>query len=156
MMTKLYPGFGGIGSGVGFEVNGVDLKVSALYDHAQVLQRPNGLEQWGIFFRETNALMFVMDMCGDTVSVKRDLEILSHPLNGIAPSTPVVVLACTHTESEEEKSSMKGKDFFDLKPVKIAELLDLDTLKRPWFVQKVDIGSLSGVYDGFDWIISVV
>jgi len=162
-MTKLTPGNAGIGSGVGFEIDGVDVNVSALYDHSKVLQRPNGLEQWTIFFRETDALMFIMDMDGDTAGVKRDLEILLQPQNGLPSSIPVIVLACrllgeneenAGANGEEKKPETRSRDFVGMAPAQIAQHLDLDTLNRPWFVQKVDVGAFSGIYTSFNWLFS--
>lgn len=161
-MTKLYPGTGGIGSGVGFEIDGVDLNVSAIYDHEKLFQTPDGLEQWVNFLKETDGLMFVMDMCGNTITVKNDLEILLQSKNGLPPTTPLVVLACTGSKSNvvpttttaDEESPKSAGVFDNLTPAEIAEKLDLDSLNRPWLVRRVDVSTLDGMYQSFDWLFS--
>jgi len=160
-MTKLYPGNGGIGSGVGFELNGVDLNISAIYNHAQVLQR-GAQQQWIDLFRETHAVMFVMDVYGDTTTVKQELAALLQPQNGLSANAPLIVLACKHHSAKNVKADPPPAEslpsaFTDMAPFEIAEKLELNNkLTRKWCVRKVDVETLDGVYQSLDWLLSIL
>lgn len=178
-MTKLYPGNGGIGSGVGFELNGVDLNITAIYNHSQMLQR-GAQQQWIDLFKDTHAVMFVMDVYGDTTTVKQELDALLDTQNGLSSTAPVIVLACKHhtnkrvVQADADQSnagaatdassdaSLETDDplttsgFTAMTSFDIAEKLELNKLSRWWCVRKVDVETLDGVYQSLDWLLSVM
>jgi len=153
-MTKLYPGNEGIGSGVGFEVNGVDLNVSAIYNHAKALMRTDDQEKWVDLFRESHALLFVMDLFGSTDSVKNELDLLLRPELGFRPQAPLLVLACKHSMSRETSTNPDTGNWQS--PAEIAEKLKLHELARPWCVRHVEVQTLDGIYQGLDWLIPIL
>jgi len=154
-MTKLYPGNEGIGSGVGFEVNGVDLNMSAIYNHTKAL-RTDEQEKWIDLFRESHALLFVMDFLGSTEEVKKELDFLLKPELGLRSHVPLLVLACKFNLVENSTSHSSGAAEKPRSPAEIAEKLSLEELGRPWCVRHVEIETLDGIYQGLDWLIPVL
>jgi len=148
-MTKLYPGTEGIGSGVGFEFNGAEINISAIYNHSQTLSKEDDLEKWIDLFRDADGLIFVMDLEGDTNIVKTEMDRLTEHGLILRPSVPFAVFAC---KQEFNQSS----DIISPTPKQIAEQLKLDELERPWCVRSVEVQKLDGVYQGIDWIMSWV
>jgi len=138
---------------VGFEVNGVDLNMSAIYNHAKALLRTDEQEKWVDLFRESHALLFVMDLLGSTEEVKRELDFLLKPELGLRSHVPLLVLACkfSFVQNSEVTTSEKYRS-----PAEIAEKLNLEELGRPWCVRHVEIETLDGIYQGLDWLIPVL
>jgi len=145
-MTNLYPGADGIGSGVGFEVNGSRLNVSAIYDYTVLFsEKEDYIEKWITLFNEANALIFVMDLEGDPYEVKIELDRLSQYGLVLRPNVPLAIFACKH-----ELDPMVTYPT----PTTISEQLELSFLNRPWCVRTVEVKTLDGVFEGLDWILS--
>jgi hypothetical protein len=143
-MTGLYPGTEGIGSGVGFEVNGVDLNISAIYNYFGLLSYEYYMQKWIDLFRESHGLIFVMDLVGDPSLVKSEMDLLKEYAISLPVGLPLLVLAC---KQQIEESTC-------ISPQSIADQLQLNELGRPWCVRTVEIRSLDGLYEGMDWILS--
>jgi len=144
-MTKLYPGADGIGSGVGFEFNGADLNICAIYNIAQLLFQEDYIEKWIGLFREATGLILVMDLLGDPSTVKNELDLLTEYGLNLRPGIPLVVLVCKH-EIDPNSTFPSCQS--------IATQLGLSELDRPWCVRIVEVRNLDGVFEGIDWLLS--
>jgi len=144
-MTRLYPGNDGIGSGVGFEFNGIDLNVCAIYNVTNLLLQEDYIEKWIDLFRESHGLILVMDLLGETATVKDEMDILTDYGLKLRPGIPLVVFACKQ-ELEPNITFPSARS--------IADQLRLSELDRPWCVRIVEVRSLDGVFEGIDWLLT--
>eukprot|EP01126_Amoeba_proteus_P025185 TRINITY_DN2517_c0_g2_i8.p1 TRINITY_DN2517_c0_g2~~TRINITY_DN2517_c0_g2_i8.p1 ORF type:complete len:316 (+),score=82.12 TRINITY_DN2517_c0_g2_i8:304-1251(+) len=177
MMTKLYPGQDGIGSGVGFDFKGLPLNLSAIYyEEKQWLQEKS---KWSSLCATAHGICFVMDGYGDTEASSKEISYLCDPCIKIPPQTPLLVLSCKptlsdlqerekeHEEAAEEEGEKEEEEDVDvdedeslvemIPPVLISEKLGLfSELNRNWMVQEVTPTILKGVWEGFDWLVCAV
>jgi len=109
------------------------------------LSQEDYIDKWIDLFREAAGLIFVMDLLGETSTVKNEMDLLKQYGLNLRPGIPVVVFACKH-ELDPDATYPSSQT--------IAEQLRLSELDRPWCVRIVEVKSLDGVFEGIDWLLS--
>lgn len=157
-ITGLYPGVDGIGSGVGFLVDGCSLNLAAL--HRCNLEQ--GKAQWKAYFQAVDAVVLVvnsglpqkrnLDAKDEAVEIpvsNTDNSKLTAVLELVPAHVPLMVLLCV--EEDYEKC---------LRPSELATKLELETRintkHRCWCVTTVLMNTLQGVASSMKWLVRVL
>jgi len=138
-MTNLFPGKDGKGSGVGFLVNGVTINCSACYYDSY-----DGITKWKSMFQEADAVCFIMDSYGNLDLAQMEMQALIQPDSGLRPHVPLILLPC------------QPADDLLVEEFSVQEILDhmnIETLTRPWAIQKICVANLDGVWQAMVWLL---
>jgi len=142
-VTGLHPGVDGLGSGVGFDVNGVDLNIAALHRCDFTKARA----QWESYFQAVDGAIFVVNWedayIGDSCTIKGLIDIMPN-------NVPLLVLLCHDKVPAQQISPVSA--------VSLAEQLGLENAlkNRWWCVRDIDMQSLAGICEGLQWLASLV
>eukprot|EP00026_Physarum_polycephalum_P010017 Phypoly_transcript_10160.p1 GENE.Phypoly_transcript_10160~~Phypoly_transcript_10160.p1 ORF type:complete len:427 (+),score=76.99 Phypoly_transcript_10160:96-1283(+) len=143
-VTGLFPGVEGMGSGVGFNVDNVNMNIAALHRcHLDDLR-----SKWKSYFQKSDGIIYVVS-CKNMFNTPVRKH-LAHIVAGEEPLVPtksplLVLLVCDDPLGAT------------VRPSEMAEQLNLDELEgRAWCVQLVDMSTLSGLPQGLSWLASKV
>lgn len=149
-MDGLYPGVEGIGSGVGFTVNGAKLSLAGFYKYEDRGIFDKVRPMWKSFFKKASGFLFVLDTMDSVESIREELAVVFHESMGFSEECPVVIMAF-----EPDEGVPEGKSAIEL-----AEKIGLyqdEWKSRNWFLCSVNISSsLEGVADGLKWLVTKI
>jgi hypothetical protein len=143
-VTGLFPGVEGMGSGVGFNVDNVNMNIAALHRcHLDDLR-----SKWRSYFQKSDGVIYVVS-CKNLVNAPIRKH-LAHVVAGEEPLVPtkaplLVLLVCDDPQGAT------------VRPSEMAEQLKLEELEgRAWCVQLVDMSTLNGLPQALRWLASKV
>jgi len=141
-ITGLYPGVDGIGSGVGFSVEGSTLNIAALHR----CNLDQGRAQWSSYFLGVDAVILVIN---SKTLPDADKSKLTGVLEFVLPHIPLMVLLCVEEDCDN-----------CVRPSDLAQKLELEirlnTKHRCWCVRTVFMDTLNGVSSGLQWLTRVL
>jgi len=148
-ITGLYPGVEGIGSGVGFNVNGVKISLSAMYKYEDrgVFDKVRPL--WSQFFKNASGFIFVVDIEQDIQLARDDLNSFIGEAFGVSSDAPLLILAILPKGENSKKTT----------PMEIAQELDLhegEMKVRKWCVRVVSKDKLDDLWEGIEWLTTKI
>lgn len=143
LVTGLYPGTDGIGSGIGFKVNSKRLNLAAIYG-----ENPLDIPQWKRFFEEADAIIYVVDAYisnEDLENAKKEID-LALKTN---THSPIMIFCCDDPNGIvdpllEKRSPFQMATFFNMKEQHL----------RKWCTKSVK--SVADICRGLDWLSSVL
>jgi hypothetical protein len=175
VLTKkgFFSGSGGVGAGVGFEVNGKLLNMTALHLGKYRSNKDDLLEgmssDWKAFFKASDGLVFVMRNYYDISEMGNLLKgILDIANEGTSSQAPLLVFLCrgyledekaqtsaaaSETEDTSEEKEKEKEEERDVCPAVLAEQLGFTEIEgRKWSVRNVYLPSLDGIAEGLHWL----
>jgi len=154
LVTGLYPGVDGIGSGVGFKINSTSLNLAAIYGDCA-----SDISEWKEFFEAADGFIYVVDYCitdSQILHAQKELKTVLQTNDGV----PLVVFSCVGFSDEQPHEDQLQDDQLapipsDLpvirSPSQIAAGLGLLNLSsRRWCVRSAQ--SLSDICKGLEWL----
>jgi len=145
-MIGAFPGVGGLGTGISFNVNDVQLDLSAM--HAALVDEKLRC-QWKSLFGSCDGFVLAIDSSMDLNQVKNSLEDLFSSF-GISPNAALLILNFENDAKKLMKSNGKV-----LKAFETVSALQLENWKdRKWLICNVSMENMEGIWQGWDWLAS--
>jgi len=148
----------GIGSGVGFRVDGKQLNLAVMQNKGFLA---TSRQRWHDFFRTADGLIFVVDNTRDEAALREARKLLFQTL---------VLASATDEELDEERGDPQAVTSAPLlvmvcemeknadrcwTPAEVAEGLGLSKFmqKRRWCVRSVAVENMSGIAESLHWLL---